>query len=243
MPITVVGVGAVDSTSLWAPAIAGPVLTNDIILIEVEQIGNEAGTAAASGFAHVLGSPVNVDTSTKLSVLWKRSPAGGETSASVTGPVDHAVTRTITIRGVKASGDPWNVSPTFAQDTAASATATWPAATSTVDGCLFVLCIATGRDFGTTGNMTTPVAANLTGIVEHMDNWVATGGGGGIGMASGFRPTAGALGTATATMGTTDAKALMTIVLEPAAAPAGGLPPRSRRMRSAPRRRRRASFS
>ena len=210
---TVVGVGAADNATPWAPAIAGPVLANDIILIAVEQVGGEA-SPTSTGFAHVTGSPVVVDTSTQGSVLWKRA-VGGETSATVTGPVNHAATRTITIRGVKIGGNPWNGTPTAAQDTIADTSADWPSVTTTVDDCLIVLFIATGRDITSTANLGAVTNANLTSITERMDDWTATGTGGGIGMVTGIKATAGAVGTSSATMGSTDSKALLTIALQP----------------------------
>jgi hypothetical protein len=220
--ITVVGVGAVDSATPWAPTIAGPVLADDIILLLAEQIGNEANPAAATGFAHATGSPVNVDTSTRLNVLWKRA-AGGETDVTVTGPVDHAVTRTITFRGVKATGDPWNVAPVTGQETAANTSAEFPTLTTLVVDCLIVFCIATGRDATTAGLGTLTGGTGLTNVTERIDNFTNAGGGGGIGMITADKAAAGSIGAATAVMASTDAKALLTIALEPA--PVAALPP------------------
>jgi len=226
MAISIVGVGAVDSTSPWAPAVAGPVLADDIILILAEQasLTTPEASPAATGYAHVTGSPVGPDSAaTVLSVLWKRA-VGGETSATVTGPSNHGVTRTITIRGVKNTGNPWNVNPAVATDAAASATATWSAVTPTATDCLICLCIATGRDANNTANLGAVTNGNLTSLTEHMDNWVSTGTGGGIGLVTGFKAAATSTGTSTATMGTTDGKALMTLPLEPAAEAAVALP-------------------
>lgn len=212
-----------DSVTPWAPTVAGTVNADDIILILVEQLGN-GPAVAATGYAHVTNSPVNLDTTTQLCVLWKRA-VGGETSATVTGPTDHAVTRTITFRGVKATGNPWNGTPAVTTDAAVNATATWPSFTPSATDCCICLCIATGRDANNTANLGTVTNANLTSLTERMDNWVATGGGGGIGLVTGFRAPATATGTSTATMGSTDGKALMTLALEPAAAPAVPPPP------------------
>lgn len=223
MAITIVGVGVADSVTPWAPTVAGTVNAGDIILILVEQLGN-GPAVAATGYAHVTNSPVNVDTTTQLNVLWKRA-VGGETSATVTGPTDHAMTRTITFRGVKATGNPWNGTPAIATDTAVNATATWPSFTPSVTDCCICLCIATGRDLNNTANLGAVTNANLTSLTEQMDNWTNAGGGGGVGLVTGFRAPASATGTSTATMGSTDAKALMTLALEPAPAPAIPPPP------------------
>lgn len=215
MAITIVGVGTADSATPWAPTVAGPVNADDIILILVEQNGN-GPAVAATGYAHVTNSPVNVDTTTQLNVLWRRA-TGGETSATVTGPTDHAMTRTITFSGVRTTGNPWNGTPAIATDTAVNATATWPTFTPTATDCCICLCIATGRDINSTANLGAVTNANLTSLTERMDNWTTAGGGGGVGLVTGFRAPATATGTSTATMGSTDAKALMTLALEPAA--------------------------
>ncbi len=218
---TVVGVGTVDSATPWAPTIAGTVLADDIIILVVEQIGNEAATVA-TGFAHVTGSPNNIDTTTRLNVLWKRA-VGGETSVTVTGPVDHAVTRTITIRGCKTTGNPWTGTPATSQDTAVNATATWPAFTTTVADSLILFLIATGRDSAVANLGALSGGTGLTNVVEQMDNWVTTAGGGGIGLITATKAATGTTGSPTATMGSTDSKALMTLALEPA--PAAAIPP------------------
>ena len=222
MAITIITpIAAVDSTSPYAPAVAGPVLADDIILILVEQasLTTPEASPAATGYAHVLGSPVGPNSAqTVLSVLWKRA-VGGETSATVTGPSNHGVTRTITLRGVKATGNPWNVSPTFATEANAVDTgATWPGATTNVNDCLVCLCIATGRDAASTANLGAVTGSNLGTVTEQMDNWVIAGTGGGIGLVTGFQVVAGSIGTPVATMGSNDGKALMTLALEPAAA-------------------------
>jgi hypothetical protein len=230
--ITIVGVGAVDSASPWAPTIAGPVLADDIVLLLVEQASlttPEASPTATGGFAHVLGSPVGPDTTgTVLSVLWMRA-AGGETATTVTGPSNHAVTRTITLRGVKATGNPWNVNPAVTLDTASTTSVTWPAVTPTATDCLICLCIATGTDTSA-AQVGTVTNANLTSITERMDNWAITGTGGGIGLVTGFRAPASSTGTSTMTLTAAAPKALMTMALEPAAAPADVLPLKSRHL-------------
>jgi hypothetical protein len=217
--ISIVGVGAVASgTASITPPLPVETLQIDDVLIGIaESVGGEIyPSMPPSGWQHVLGSPINVDTSTRLTVIWRRWTTG--VGASSWGdPGNHAVGRIIAIRGVKATGNPWNVTPATAQETAANTSADFPSVTTTVDGCRIVFCIATGRDLATTANLGVLVNGTLTSIAEQMDNWIALGTGGGIGMVTAIQATAGALGTSTATMGSTDSKALMTIALEPAA--------------------------
>jgi hypothetical protein len=226
--ITTVGVGAVDSATPFAPTVAGPVLADDIILILVEQasLTSPEGAIAATGYAHVTGSPVGPDSAlTVLGVLWKRA-VGGETSATVTGPSNHGVTRTITIRGVKNTGNPWNVSPTVATEAnAQDLIANWPTLTTLAADCLVCLCIATGRDVASTANLGAVTGGTgLTNVTEQMDNWVIAGTGGGIGLVTADKAAAGTIGSPVATMGSNDGKALLTLALEPAAVVAAALP-------------------
>jgi hypothetical protein len=225
--ITIVGVGAVDSATPFAPTVAGPVLANDIILALVEQasLTSPEVSPSATGYAHVLGSPVGPDSAlTVLSVLWKRA-VGGETDVTIAGPSNHGVTRTITLRGVKAAGNPWNVNPTVATEAnAQDLIANWPTVTTLADNCLVCLCIATGRDVASTANLGAVTGSSLTGLAEQMDNWVISGTGGGIGLVTGFKTPAGGIGSPVATMGSNDGKAMLTLALEPAAVVAARAP-------------------
>jgi hypothetical protein len=227
MAITIVGVGAVDATIPLAPAVAGPVLAGDIILALVEQasLTSPEVSPSATGYAHVLGSPVGPDSAlTVLSVLWTRA-VGGETSVAIAGPSNHGVSRTITLRGVKATGNPWNVNPTVATEAnAADLIANWPTQTTLANDCLVCLCIATGRDAASTANLGAVTGSNLTSVAEQMDNWVTTGTGGGIGLVTGFQAIAGSIGSPVATMGSNDGKAMLTLALEPAVVVAAELP-------------------
>jgi hypothetical protein len=228
--ITIVGTGAADSASPFAPTLHASTTTDDIILILVEQVSltTPEVSPSATGYAHVGSpavSPVGPDSAqTVLSVLWKRAGAS-ESAPTVSGPSNHGMTRTITIRGVKNTGNPWNVQPAVATEAnLADTSANWPAVTTGVDGCLICFCIATGRDANNTANLgALSGGTGLTNATEQMDNWTATGTGGGIGLITADKATAGSTGTPTATMGTNDGKALLTLALEPAP-PAAELP-------------------
>jgi hypothetical protein len=215
-PPTVVSVGTVASgTTTMTPPFGAGWTANDIMIGAAECTGGVAFTIPA-GWAHVTGSPNNVDTTTRLTVPWKRF-VGGDTAAAWTGFTDHGVGQLIGIRGVKTTGNPWNATPVVSTDTVASATATWPAITTTVADCLILFIIATGRDANNTTNLGALTGGTgLTSATEQMDNWILTGGGGGIGMITAIKATAGTTGAPTATMGSTDSKALMTLALEPA---------------------------
>lgn len=217
MAISVVSVGAqAAATTAITPPFGTGWQADDIMIGAAESVGNEAYTPP-TGWAHVTGSPVNVDTTTRLTVLWRRF-VGGDTALSWGDSGNHNIGRIIGIRGCKTTGNPWNVSPVTTQETVADTSALWPEVTTTVDGCLILFIIATGRDLTTTTNLGALTGGTgLTNVTEQMDNWTALGTGGGIGMATADKATAGAIGTNIgATMGSTDSKALMTLALEPA---------------------------
>ena len=206
------GMGAITPAF---PTVDAPV-ADDILIGLGESVGNEAYTVP-SGWAHVLGSPINVDTTTRLTVIWKRF-VGGDTALSWGDSGNHNIGRIIAISDCKTSGDPWNVSPQVATETAANASVEWPAVTTTVDDCLILFCVATGRDIGSTSNMSAlSGGTGLTSATERMDDWTALGTGGGFGMITAIKAAAGSTGSPTATVGSNDSKAVMTLALEPAA--------------------------
>lgn len=218
MAITIVGVGA-EASGMGAitPAFHASTTVDDIMIGIGESVGNEAYTVP-TGWAHVTGSPVNVDTSTRLTVIWRRF-VGGDTAPSWGDSGNHNIGRIITIRGVKTSGNPWNATPVTGQETLANTSAEFPTLTTTVADCLILFIIATGRDLGTTANLGALTGGTgLTNVTERMDNWTALGTGGGFGMITADKASAGTIGSPTATMGSTDSKALLTLALEPASA-------------------------
>jgi hypothetical protein len=215
MPPTVVAVGTVDSASAggYVPGLPTGWAQDDILMVLVEQTGGEASPSSA-GYAHVTGSPSVQGVNTQLSVLWKRATAS-ESAPTIAGPVDHGVTRMIAVRGCPTTGNPWNIAIP-ANSATSSTAASWPGGTTTTADCLMLECIATGADIGSV-----QFAANITNgaysnIVKQMDNWVITGGGGGIGLFSATMATAGATGASAGTLTTAATKAYMTIAMAPA---------------------------
>jgi hypothetical protein len=214
--ITVVGTGAIASgVNSITPAFPAGLVINDVLIGLGETVGGVTfPTAASNGFVHVTGSPIAQSTNTSLHVIWRRWTTG-VTAHAWGDSGDQNVGRYVALRGVKSTGNPWNATPVVATNATAVATATWSSVTTTVADCLVLLALSTGRDLATTANLGAVTNAALTSLTEQMDNWVADGGGGGIGLVTGFKTAAGAVGTSTATMGSTDTKSLMTLALEP----------------------------
>ena len=211
---TVYAVGAAASgTGAITPAIPTGTVAEDVLILFVET-QNEA-VPAVTGYAEVINSPVSVATGTitRLTVRWHRATGDESGTVSVGDPGDHAVARIVGVRGVIATGDPWNV--TAASASLVSSTAvSCPTITTTVDNCLILAAAATGTDVASTAHITSWTNANLANITEQCDNWVTSGGGGGLGVASGEKATAGLVGATTATLVTANFKAVFQMALK-----------------------------
>lgn len=188
--------------------------TNDILLLAIETNEGESITTP-SGWAEVTGSPVEATgTGTRLTVLWRRAQASDGANVTTNDPGDHIYGVILAFRGCPTTGDPWDVTSTSTEttsDTSVSITG----ATTTVADCLVVAMCARGLDntdpiFGSWAN------SDLSSVTEVSDDGTTQGSGGGIGIATGGKATAGAYGATTATLASASAKSMMTIALKPA---------------------------
>src|SRR5215207_8049412 len=197
MPPTVVAIGAVAGGQAGAitPAFPAGIAADDILIGVAESVGGENYTPPA-GWAHVASdgvpvSPVVQGVNTQLTVIWLRY-TGSETAASWGDAGNHNMGRIIAIRGV----------------------------TTTVADTLILEIIATGTDTAT-GQLAAITNAAYTSITSQMNNWTASGTGGGFALLSGVKATAGPTGSSTGTLGTAATKAYMTLAMAnaPAAPP------------------------
>jgi hypothetical protein len=218
VPPTVVAVGAVASgTAAITPAFPAGIAADDVLVTVAECEGVTAPGAYTlpSGWAHITGSPVQEGTNTRLWVIWRRYD-GVFTAPSLGDSGDHNVGRMIAIRGCPTTGNPWHV-VAAAVESVSDTSATWPGVTTTIPDTLVLEIIATGSDVASTANLGALTNASYSSITEQMDNWVIAGNGGGIGMVSATKATAGATGQSTATLANASTKALMTVAFTPAA--------------------------
>jgi hypothetical protein len=216
----VYAVGTIASgTGGISPALPAGTTKDDVLLLVMET-GNEA-VAAMTGWSDVTGSPVQMATAqaTRLTVRWKRA-APGEVAPSVPDPGDHVIGRIVGVRGCKTTGDPWNTANTGTEATS-DTSASFPTVTTTAAECLVVNLIALGTDILGTTRFTGWTNASLSSITENVDNSTDLGNGGGIGVASGIKATAGAVSATTMTVAAAGTKAMMTIAFEPYLAGAG----------------------
>ncbi len=121
----------------------------------------------------------------------------------------------IAIRGATTSGNPWDVTGSGV-DATASTTATIPGATTTVANTLVVVAAAVGLpNSNGTSNFSAWTNSNLSSITKRIDNTRNVGVGGGIGVATGGKATAGAYGNTTVTLAASAKKGMMCIAIKP----------------------------
>lgn len=187
-----------------------------IAVIETDQ--SESPTC--TGWSHIPDSPQasSTDTTdTKLSLLYRiRSGAGTLTTND---PGDHIIGRVFSIiRGSFDSSDPFNVTAGTVENTA-DTSGSVPGDTTTRDNCLVVAAISHGNDPGANGtaNYSAWTNADLTALTEIIDNTQTAGNGGGFGVAAGWKTTAGAYTSTTATLAVSSFKGLISLAINPTA--------------------------
>jgi hypothetical protein len=126
---------------------------------------------------------------------------------------DHTHAVIVTFRGVITSGDPFDT-PVGGVKAATSTAATLPALTTTVAESLVVLGITKDSDSAAAW-VTSMTNANLTSLTERYDAGTALGLGGGIGVYTGIKATAGSTDTTVATI-VTAINAYQVFALKPA---------------------------
>jgi hypothetical protein len=175
---------------------------NDILLIVVES--SDSTTAAgtpntpAGGWSKLFeetqgGGATNVVT---LTVFGKRA-GGSETDVTIDGVGNHVAATMLVFSGCVTTGDAWTVG-TGNGGTAASATVTGLNTPSAEN--LVVMIVGVTRDANSTTTFANWANSNLTSILEREDNTTSSGAGGGIGVATGEKATAGATGDSTVDM-------------------------------------------
>jgi hypothetical protein len=231
---TVVNVGTVASgTTTCTPAFPASILANDILITIAESVGGQ-NYATPSLWAHVgpnggLSSPVVQSTNTQLTMFWRRYDGTGAAPA-LTGTTDHCLARMIAVRGCPTVGNPWNIG-SVTTEALSDTTAVWPTATTTQDDTLVVLGIASSADPVSAGTAEIGAVTNaaLTSITERVDNGDPTGNGGVIGLVTGIKATAGAIGTSSMTLTTAGFKSFITMALMNVPPPRPPWPPRRAR--------------
>lgn len=211
----VAGVGAL--TTLTFPA---GMVANDVCLLVVTSENQAISLTTANGFVEVpTFSPQSAgtaaaDPASRLAVFWKRT-VGGDTAPVVADSGDNNEGVIHCFSGVITAGNPWDTGA-GGNDTAANdTTGNVPGSTTTVDNTLVVLIESTSFNGTSAVQFSAWANTNLANILERQDNSNTAGLGGGSGMATGEKATAGAYGTSTVTLANTSFKGAISLALKP----------------------------
>lgn len=189
---------------------------NDIALLLVEnQDSTGISFTDAAGFAAVANSPQYFSLASRLSVFWCRATSNEMSSPVIADPGDHVIAQIVTFRGVKSTGNPWDVTAGATIGDGTHSTMTLPSATTATDNCLIVNVGTTNADGGSAAWASGWTNSGLLDVHEITDIRTDDGGGGGIAAAVGVLESAGATGaTVFTSTGNTEGGAL-TIALLP----------------------------
>ena len=196
------------------PGLPTSTVEGDFLLLLVES-ANEA-IATPSGWTEAPNSPqftggTAVAGGVRLGVFYQFAPAS-PSAPSIADTGNHTTGQIFRFTGV----DPDSIHTIDASagtSQAANTTFTLPSVTTTRDNCIIALCVANDRDIASTTNLSSWTNANLTDLTERADQTVTTQTGGGIGFATGFKASAGSIGTTTVTNAASNTCALLTLAL------------------------------
>jgi hypothetical protein len=206
---------SVDLTIAWPVHQA-----DDIGLFVVETLSTDPAPTAPTNWGEVADSPQAVPdlagtAETRLSTFWKRAAGAAEADATITDVGNHQIGNILTFRGCIATGDPWDVTAGNHIETASTSVSV-PGDTTTVADCLIVAACAAGTD--TADDQFSSFAnADLTDVTEREDFFAAVANGGGFGVATGVKASAGLFGATTATLATSALQARIMVALKPPA--------------------------
>jgi type II secretory pathway pseudopilin PulG len=227
--VAFVAAGAIDSDNgAITPALPAGIATGDILLLFLETANQAISISNQNGgiWTEVTNSPQGTGTAgnaaaTRLTVFWSRyNGTQGNPTTSDSG--NHQLGRMIAIRGVVASGNPWDIT-SGGVEAAADTSGSIPGATTTVAYDFVVTAIATALpDAAGTTNFSAWTNGDLASVTEQTDDTTGQGNGGGLGIATGTKASAGAYGNTAVTLATASYKAMMTIALKPEGTVSGG---------------------
>ncbi len=194
MPVYV-NSGSQTSTTQPSASVALPtgLLTDDILLMFIET-SNEAISVTDQGkgvWTQVTNSPEGITQAgaTRLTVFWSRYD-GAQTYPTIGyASGNHIIAHIEAYRGCVTTGNPWNIT-TGGVDGSGPDSLYIPGAITTSNNCLVVIAVAEDLDLNSSTLFSNWYNGNLENITERWDRGMNTGNGGGIGVATGERPTA-----------------------------------------------------
>lgn len=181
----------------------GTVGIDDLLLIVISTANDVFGTWPPTGWTQVPNPPIGFGTAgtagaVRLLLAWKRATAttgNAVTTGNPGGTNDYTMAQMFAFQGISRRGDPWEVSATSNQTTAATS-GTMDSVTTLGPARHIVYCLAGDNDATSTTQVTSATGTGVTNYAERTDNWTNNGAGGGIWMASGTAATAGIAGGA-----------------------------------------------
>lgn len=217
------------SATTCTPTMPGTILADDILLAVGCGEGNDDGLGipltTANGFAAVTvaengsdGDSTEESPELNCRVYWKRA-VGSDSAPVFTDSGDHTTCAVHQFRGVKTSGDPWNVIASGNDANENDTSAVVPGATTTANNVLVVLVQGTSNNANSNTNCGDVTNADLANITERFDGSNTNGLGSGHCIITGEKASAGSYTDSTLTMASTTYKAAFSIALE--GAPAG----------------------
>ena len=227
VPVFIAAGNIASNAAGISPALPAGIAAGDILLLSLETANQAISISNQNGgtWTEVTGSPQGTGTAasataTCLTVFWSRyNGTQGNPTTSDSG--DHQIGRITAYSGVVDSGNPWDVTA-GGVEAVSDNSGDIPGATTTVANTLVVAVIATALPDATgTTNFSAWANGNLTGVTERTDNTRNSRNGGGLGIATGTKATAGAYGSTAVTCATGSYKAMMSIALKPPAAVTG----------------------
>lgn len=192
---------------------------DDIALLVCESENEAISLSVPEGFVEVTNSPQFAGTAAtnpanRIAVFWKRL-VGGDMAPTMADSGNHNTAQIHVFRGVKTSGNPWNITAGGNDGGVNDTSGVIPGATTTVADCLIVLVCGSSFNGTSTAQFSAYTNADLANILERTDNTNTAGLGGGHGMATGEKAAAGTYGNTTVTLANTSFKGALSIALEP----------------------------
>ena len=172
-----------------------------------------------AGFVELTSSPQGTGSSgssgaTRLTVYWARATSTNMATPQIAGPGENLIAQIVTFRGVTTVGSPWDV---MAGNVASTASASFsiPGATTTAADTLVVAIVANGTK---SNNSQTSgwTNASLLNLAEQSDVNDSTNLGGGFGIATGTKLTAGAYAATTGSLDSASVQGRISLALRPA---------------------------
>lgn len=211
--------GGTSTVAIVLPS--GGTNVDDLLFIAVES-ANET-IATPSGWTQVTNSPQSIGTAAaaggvRLALFYKWvTVAGAQANVTLADSGNHTVGFSFGFRGVDKTTP---IEASAGGTVTTNASLSFPAVTTLTNGAAVVNVFGNDRDILSSTNLSAWTNANLVSITEIADSVVASGVGGGLGVAWGIKTTAGSSGNTTATNAAAVNGCYLTIAIKPSAAAA-----------------------